>query len=146
MGIRERWRGFKPLPVDIGKRIEGLVPLFKEQGVLLAYLFGSLSGGKMGEDVDLAVLPEGEGLGNLREKVTEVLGTERVDLLNLKEASPTLRFEVVRTGRLVYKRDEEVENSFELSVLREYKDLAYLRERQRRILRQRVNMWLSGGK
>ena len=106
--------------------------------MLLAYLFGSLAEREGGRDVDLAVLPGKEDLGNLREKLWKSLGTQRLDLVNLKTASPVLRFEVVKNGILLYKKNDDVETAFELAVLREYKDTAYMRKKQANILKKRI--------
>lgn len=62
MGIPERWYRLKPLPPDIQNRLENLSSLFKKEGVLLAYLFGSLAdkgekSPKPPGDLDLAILP-----------------------------------------------------------------------------------------
>lgn len=143
MGIKERWFRFKPLPSDISERIERLKPLFEREGVRLAYLFGSLSSGGQGQDVDIAVLPGDGDFSQLRQEIGEVLGTERLDLLNLKGASPLLRFEVIRSGRLIYRRDDQTENDFEMEVLRQYRDTAYLRARQATLLQRRTKQWLS---
>lgn len=71
MSNPERWARHRPLPPDIDKRLENLTPLFKKEGVLLAYLFGSLAG--KGEktprppgDVDLAVLTSEKAGGQER--------------------------------------------------------------------------------
>ena len=56
----------------------------------------------------------------------------------MKTASPVLRFEVVKNGILLYKKNEDVENAFELAVLREYKDTAYMRKKQANILKKRI--------
>jgi len=63
MSIWERWRRFRPLPEDIQRRLTNLKPLFAKEGILLAYLFGSLCRGKDGEDVDLALLSYSEWKG-----------------------------------------------------------------------------------
>ena len=91
MGIAERWKRFAPLPPETESRLERLGPLFEREGVLLAYLFGSLGQGKQGDDVDLAVLvqntpstePSDGAAFRLREPICELLGTERVDLVDL---------------------------------------------------------------
>ena len=57
MSIKERWRKFKPLPEDIRERVSNLNSLFEREGVLLAYLFGSLARQEECEDVNLAILP-----------------------------------------------------------------------------------------
>lgn len=132
------------MPKNIRERIEKLAPVFEQHGVLLAYLFGSLARGDKAEDVDIAVLMEGAKLEDLREEIIQRLGTDRVDLLDLNFSSPTRRFEVLRSGRLIYRRNIDIENDFELSVLREYKDTEYLRRKQRQVLKERTELWCSG--
>lgn len=141
MGIAEKWRGLKPLPDNIRERLGLLATLFEEADVLLAYVFGSFLRNQDSADVDLAVLPGHRGLEDLREKICETLSTERVDLVNLKTASPLLRFEVLSTGRLIFKKNESVEIGFELSVIREYRDTAHLRKSQARMLEERQKRW-----
>lgn len=96
---------------------------------MLAYLFGSLAHGDTGQDVDLAILPGRKSLASLRQKLWQILDTQRLDLVNLKTAPPVLRFEIIKNGRLIYKRDENAENNFELATLKLYKDTAYLRKK-----------------
>jgi hypothetical protein len=152
MSIKKRWKGFKSLPQDIMERISDLNQLFEAEGVLLAYLFGSLAhigaaqDSPPPQDVDFAILPSRDNFSELRDKIIESLGTERLDLVNLKTASPLLRFEVIRSGKLIYKQNDEMENDFELSTLREYKDTAYLRRKQERVLEQRTKQWLLSQK
>jgi predicted nucleotidyltransferase len=141
MGIAEKWRGLRPLPDHTRERLGLLASLFEEAEVLLAYVFGSTVHSKAPADIDLAVLPGNKGLEALREKICEILSTQRVDLVNLKTASPLLRFEVLSSGSLIFKKDYSVENSFELSVIREYRDTAHLRTSQARMLEERNKRW-----
>jgi predicted nucleotidyltransferase len=141
MGIAEKWRGFRPLPSRLGDRLDLLDTIFKEADVVLAYAFGSFMNREASADIDLAVLPGNKDLGDLREKICEILSTQRLDLVNLKTASPLLRFEVLRTGSLIFKKNESVENGFELSVIREYRDTAHLRKLQAGILEDRKKRW-----
>ena len=111
MGMAERWARTRPLPDDIHKRLAALRPFLQRENVLLAYLFGSLAAGETGHDVDLALLmPKGRPAFPLREPLQGLLGTQRLDLVDLGKASPSLRFEVIRSGRLLYKVDDETEN------------------------------------
>lgn len=144
MSISERWRRTRPLPEDIGERIAALPALLAAGGVRLAYLFGSLARGEEGQDVDLALLAGDGPAFPWWERLRESLGTERVDLLDLGQASPVWRFEVLCTGRLLYAVDDETVNAFELAVLREYRDTAWLRRRQREALKRRMRAWCSG--
>ncbi len=143
MGITERWKRFKELPADIEQALGRLIPLFEREGVLLAYLFGSLSKRRTGHDVDLAILIRDGPAFRLREAITECLGTERVDLVDLRSASPVLRFEVIRTGRPFYVSNKEVQVRFELETLHLYRDTAPLRCRQREYLKRRMAQWSS---
>jgi predicted nucleotidyltransferase len=140
MSIKQRWHKFKPLPEDIRGRLGELNSLFEQEEVLLAYLFGSLVRGK-GNDVDMAALVDRDNLSRLREKLWEVLGTQRLDLVNLRTASPLLRFEVISTGVLVYKKNDDIENAFEMATIREYKDTAHLRKKQSLTLKERMQEW-----
>lgn len=138
MGIAERWRRFRELPPDITARLERLGPILERKGVVLAYLFGSLGRGQAGRDVDLAVLTREGPACRLREEIASALGTERVDLVDLRRVSPILRFEILRTGRPLYVADEETQERFELATLHLYRDTHALRRRQREYLRRRM--------
>ncbi|MEW6232653.1 MAG: nucleotidyltransferase domain-containing protein [Chloroflexota bacterium] len=146
MGIAERWEKFRELPPNIEQALGKLIPLFENEGVLLAYLFGSLSKGRAGHDVDLAILTGGTPVFRLREAISECLGTERVDLVDLRSASPVLCFEVIRTGRPLYVADELCRERFELATLHLYRDTAPLRRQQREYLKRRMARWSSDGK
>lgn len=138
MGIAERWKRFRQLPPDIEEALARLTPLFEREGVLLAYLFGSLGRGETGQDVDLALLTRDTPAFRLRDAITSHLGTQRVDLVDLRRASPVLRFEIIRTGRPLYVADTETQERFEMATLRLYRDTAPLRRQQGEYLRRRM--------
>ena len=146
MGIAERWTKFRQLSPDINQKLTQLILLFEKEEVLLAYLFGSLGRGQTGHDVDLAILTRSGQAFRLREAITDCLETERVDLVDLQRASPVLRFEILRTGQLLYAADLALSECFELATLRLYRDTAWLRRQQREYLRERMEQWSSGEK
>jgi len=146
MGNQERWKRLKQLPCDIKQRLEELIPLFKREGVSLVYLFGSLAKGLPGNDIDLAVLGRNKPIYQLREKIVDTLGTERIDLVDLESASPLLRFEVISTGRALYVTDETQRERFELATLHLYRDTALLRLRQEEYLKGRMFLWSLNGR
>ena len=141
MAIKERWKGFPALPPDTVQALERLAPLFEREGVLLAYLFGSLAKG--GEANDLAILVENQPAYRLRAPIAECLGIERLDLVDLHTASPVLRFEILSGGRLLYASNEEAQNRYELETLHLYRDTRHTRRRQEQYLRERIASWCS---
>jgi predicted nucleotidyltransferase len=143
MSVAERWVRFRKLPPNIKQKLEQLMPIFKQEQVQLVYLFGSLSQREKGHDVDLAILTKEAPAFHLQAAITSYLDTERLDLVDLRQASPVLKFEIVRTGRLLYSANETVEEQFVLSTLRQYKDTAWLRQQQDRYLRERMQQWSS---
>ena len=146
MAIKERWKGFAALPAEITETLGCLVPLFEQEDVLLAYLFGSLGTDREANDIDLAILTRDKPAYCLREQIVECLGTERVDLVDLERASPVLRFEILKTGRPLYVADEELNERFELETLHLYRDTRFMRRRQEEYLRERMAQWSSNEK
>lgn len=144
MSIPERWARVRQPSPNIKQKLTQLLPFFQQENVQLVYLFGSLSHAQQGRDVDLAILTKNEPAYHLREAITACLDTERVDLVDLRQASPLLRFEIVRTGQLLYAANETISEQFELATLRLYKDTAWLRRRQEAYLRERMKQWSSG--
>ncbi len=150
MSNPERWTRYRPLPQDIEKRLENLVPLFKKEGVLLAYLFGSLaekneklSRPRPPGDVDLAILTKEGPAYELFEAIADVLGTDRLDLVDLRKASPILRFEILRSGRPIYISDENLRERYEMETIHLYRDTEPMRRRQRVALKERMEAMCS---
>ena len=143
MGISEKWKGFRELPEDISQRIDQIGRLFQRHGIQLAYLFGSLAARGRGDDVDIAVLGSPQNPEDLRAALCEALGTERMDIVDLANAPPTLQFEVISSGRVLFKTSDKIENNFELRVITAYQDREPVRRRQNEILAERTREWLS---
>lgn len=143
MGSTEKWKGFAPLSPTIQLALKRLPELLSTTDVLLVYLFGSLAEGKAGNDVDLAILTQNSPPYSLRNVLTAFLGTERLDIVDLNRASPAFCFEIIRSGQILYAADEEIQLQFELGVVRQYHDTAYLRRKQEEGLRRRMAAWSS---
>lgn len=83
--------------------------------VAAAYLFGSHATGKANElsDVDIAVLfAEGvskderfDAVLEISDGVQRILGVREVDVVDMEEATLSLKFEILRDGRLLYCSD-----------------------------------------
>lgn len=110
--------------------------------LLAGYCFGSQLDPERSHprDVDIAVLPcDSLTLRRqleLRAIMTEALASDAVDLVDLHQAGPVLKRQVIRSGRLLFTRDQTLVNRFELRALREYQDGAYRRRVQFQYLAQ----------
>ncbi len=98
--------------------------------VLIAFLFGSYGTENQTtlSDIDFAVLFN-KKLG-LREeavflaKLSDFLGTDRVDLVNLNKAPLNLQFRAVSEGKIIYERDYITTCDFIEKVIDLYQDYA----------------------
>lgn len=105
--------------------------------VQLLVLFGSAVKGRCASahDIDLAVQCDGPAdLDALYLAVAPRLGTDRVDLVDLRRAGPLLAFEVARTGRLLFERQPGAFRQFQSLASRRYCDTEKLRRAQRRAI------------
>lgn len=71
------------------------------------------------------------------------LGTERMDVVLLNQASPTFRFRVISQGWGFYYRDAQTENRFEQRFMKEHWDTDFLRRNQYEILGKEIKSWSS---
>jgi predicted nucleotidyltransferase len=86
-------------------------------------------------DIDLAVQYDGPAdLEALYLAVAPRLGTDRVDLVDLRRAGPLLAFEVARTGRLLFERQPGTFRQFQSLASRRFCDTEKLRRAQRRAI------------
>lgn len=119
---------------DLGRRLTDRLPQLQDlftchANVLAVFLFGSQVDGyaTSHSDIDLAVLYE--QAPSLKEElalgvaVSESLGTERVDLVNLNRAKLLLRHRAI-CGRVLYERDADRMSDFIEFTLRRYVDYA----------------------
>lgn len=103
----------------------------------LVVLFGSTvkGRGRARSDVDVAV--QGKGLADLDDLyrvLAPCLQTDRLDLVDLRRASPLLMMEVARSGCMVYERRPGLYRQFQSLASRRYCDTAKLRRAQRRAI------------
>lgn len=103
----------------------------------LLVLFGSIVKGRARprSDVDLAVRCDGAAdLDALHAAVGARLGSDRVDIVDLRRAEPLLAFEIARTGRLLFERTSGRFRAFQSLAARRYEDAAKFRVSQRRAI------------
>lgn len=117
---------------------ERLSPIFKEEGLQLVLLFGSLSSGKgHGQsDIDLAFLFDRPvNILELTNRVIKLLHTDNVDVVDLRHASPLLRFSIAKTAKVLYESSPGLFNEFYSLAFRMYLDTKKLRDAQSRAIR-----------
>ncbi len=114
-----------------------LTNLLRDASELVAgYCFGSQTDPKCQHprDLDLAVLAAQplclRRLLELGADITDRIANDAVDLIDLHQAGPVLKFQVIKSGHLLFARDQSLVNRFELAVMREYQDSAYRRRAQ----------------
>jgi hypothetical protein len=126
-------RSGKPLPADVGERLERLARrLASDERLDAVWLFGSRARGEADalSDVDIALLARGRpGRAELdryrREWLVvafEELGSEEISLLVLNSAPVALRDGALKDARLLWTRSAEIAADFEAWTLKEFLD------------------------
>ena len=124
----------------LSKQCNELTGFFsKQEHVKLAYLYGSAAKGKAGKlsDVDIGVLLDDQL--NKKERfdlqlkligdLTEILKTDRIDLVVMNDVPHSLNFEIIKTNCPLFVRDRMGKMEFEHRVLSTYLDRRYYEKR-----------------
>ena len=117
----------------------------KDENVIVAYLFGSRAkdDAVSGSDFDIALLlskvPEDQldYILHLIDKLSQVIGGDRIDLVVLNKAPPLLKYQVIKHGRVIYSRDNKLRVLFEARAIDEYLDFSRVIERYYECLKRR---------
>ena len=118
---------------------ERLAPLIEQGTIHLIVLFGSTVHGLTHHESDLDLAMQGSSPLDVVAVTTEairLLHANRVDVVDLRRASPLLMMEVVRGGRLVYEQRPGLYAEFCSLAHRRYVDTAKLRQAQQDAIRQ----------
>ncbi len=121
-------------PDEIKRR---LTPVFSENGLKLVLLFGSSVTGNVHRqsDIDLGFLFEGNvDILALTNKVIRLLKTDRVDVVDLKRASPLLKFSASRSCKVLFEKTPGLYNAFSSLAFRRYVDTKKLRDAQHSVV------------
>lgn len=108
----------------------------KEQpAIMAAYIFGSFAKNRAGKssDIDVAVLldeTQSQSFSILSFiSVLEKSLKCRVDVVVLNRAGEVLKYEVRRSGILVFERSSDIRKKFEIKGQKTYEDFLYLHNR-----------------
>lgn len=123
--------------------------IFKDNGVILAYVFGSYARGKITplSDFDVAILfSKNVNLKDYFDRELKIAGEigrvikiDQIDVINLATVrSPLLKHEAVFEGKPVFVNDKDVRFITEKIIRQEYDDTEYLRETSYRILNRQI--------
>ncbi len=133
---------------------EELKKIFKENRVVLAYLFGSATREKKRplSDIDIAVLfskkVKKDNYFDKRLKlaleIDKILGIYKTEIICLNEASPLLKHRAVFYGIPIYISNSKLKREFELRILQEYEDFNYYLERSYQTLRKHIKEGVFG--
>jgi uncharacterized protein len=139
-----RKRGImKPSGEATIKRIEqALTSLFLRPDLQLVILFGSASKDLThpNSDIDLAFLFDGPAdVLALTNEVSRLVGTDKVDIIDLRRASPLLSHAVATEGRLFYERVAGSFQVFRSLAFRRYVDTKKLRDARAGVVRNFLN-------
>jgi predicted nucleotidyltransferase len=117
---------------------ERLAPLFRREGPQLVLLFGSMAKGSVHgkSDIDLGFLfDEPVDVLALTNEVVKLLHSDRVDVVDLRRASPLLKFSAAKKGTVLYERSDGLFNQFLSLAFRMYVDTKKLRDARRQMIR-----------
>lgn len=123
------------------KKMAAIFSRFPE--IELVYLFGSHAQGvaRRDSDLDLAVSAQSGDYAGLKLNLLEQLsiaGFERVDISFFQQATPVLRFQMVRYNRLVYCRPDVSSAALYSRCINEYFDLEPTLRVQRAAYKERI--------
>lgn len=117
---------------------------FKEQGFLMVYLFGSLVENNIGplSDVDFAILtidaPEHELIYTIAHDLSNILGTNRIDVVSLNHSPVEFRYKIIKQGIPLYQKSDYIRVDFEANTLSRYFDFLPI------LLKQRDEILMEG--
>jgi len=108
-----------------------LSPLFEGKRLRLVILFGSAASGKThrNSDIDIAFLFEKSvDILELTNTAIRLLHNDNVDVIDLRRASPLLKFSAVKKGKLLFEKTPGEFNEFYSLAFRMYVDTQKLRD------------------
>ena len=125
---------------------EGIPLLFDENGVSLAFLFGSIINSATPRDVDIAVLFKNYSfvayLKSL-ERLQKALKVKDIDLVVLNRSNARVKLEALLKGVLLFAPDEGSLSDFATDAFFEYEDYCHFKNEYASCLGKRISEGLS---
>ena len=114
-----------PRPVDLIERLREVAQAFPGVDALILYGSRARDDATPHSDWDLGYLASGElDAGDLHARIVEVLGDDRVDLVDLARAGGQLRYRAAGDGRTIFERMPRSVERFRLEAIAYWLDMA----------------------
>ena len=114
-----------PRPADPIERVREAAQVFPGLDALMLYGSRARDDATPNSDWDLGYLASGElDAGELHGRIVEVLGDDRVDLVDLARASGQLRYRAAGDGRTIFERTPGSVERFRLRAIAYWLDMA----------------------
>lgn len=122
------------MSIDTEKLRKEFSKIAKESNIMLAILFGSQANGKThrNSDVDIAVLTNKilgpMELARLGFEITQKLKIGRLEIVDLRQATPLLLKEVALKSVLLYEKEKNDFSHFKIQALKLFMETKHFRE------------------
>lgn len=121
-----------------------LSSLLENYSIQLVYVFGSYAKGNnnRNSDLDIAILMEEMDFNDklsLIGDLTDIFKRNDIDLVILNSANSVLKHQIIKYGKLIYMKSEDIKVKFEVKVLKEYMDMEPFRRTQMKY----INQWIE---
>ena len=140
MGVKERWKRTAPISIPTAEAVESITKVLHADGrIKIAYLFGSRNREthSPSSDLDIGFYTEGDyswdEYMSLYGTLTQMLHSDRLDLVWLNAADPVISFEVICSGRVLFYADAETLNDYELKSRKRFYDYSLYLTRHRKV-------------
>ena len=110
------------------KQKKELKRICKKYHLKMVLLFGSQISGQLNKesDIDIAVLPEKKidfhQETMLNYELTRIFRTDKIDLVNLRTASPLLARQIIDHSKILYEIRSDIFSRYKLYVLQRYRE------------------------
>jgi len=138
MAVKEKWKDTLPLSYSTDEAVNRIISIAQQTpSVQILYLFGSRVAGweHHDSDIDFAFYTDKEFLWEdyyvLRSRLTSSLRTDRVNFVWLNKSDAIFVFEVITSGRVIYYKDADQLNDFELKAKKNFYDYRFYLEKHR---------------
>jgi len=141
--VKEKWKKTKPLKFSTKEAVNKFLKIVsKDKKILVAYLFGSRAKEteNLDSDIDFAIYTSinfsFEDYLLLRSDLSLILKTDRFNLVWMNIADPIINLAVIKDGKCIFYRDDEILNILEMKIRKEFYDYCV---RQKKRLKYRKN-------